>query len=593
MKLHYLFFLLLSVFTNTVTAQNKNDFNWILGYSSANPELFFGGDWINFNEGNPAIQFFDVPEEMWVPCSMSDEDGVLQFYTNGCSIFNANHQTMENGDDINAGIIAEYYCNEVDGGYPSYNSLLALPFPGHPDQYFFIHIRRFSSSLFNKQYMDLLYSRIDMTKNEGLGAVVEKNILLLTDTISLSISAARHGNGRDYWMLAGRNPTSEYHLLLLDTAGIHYQAKQQVDSSWIPGQEFPLMGVFSPDGTKYARIGVPTPPQFMLYDFDRCSGVLSNSRIITVPDSSLYAPWLCFSPNSQYLYLTNFGERLYQFDTEDSDIDASAQLIATYDGNLSIYNLPTSFNAMAIGPDQQIYMSCGNGTNVLHTIHQPDLPGNACDFRQHDLEMPAHSLFFLPNLPNYRLYQATGSACDTLGVQPPVVAFWKSSSDTLMGNLTRSFHDLSWYQPVSWYWDFGDGTTSTLEDNVHTFPAPALYDVCLTVCNATGACDTLCRSIDLQISGSGHIQVPSDVSAGIYPNPAINEIWVTHIAGNDQVFSLYDQLGRIVHEQQLSEKSEAERIVLSTVSPGMFFWVIHTGPSVTGNGKLVLVPETK
>ncbi len=48
---------------------------------------------------------------------------------------------------------------------------------------------------------------------------------------------------------------------------------------------------------------------------------------------------------------------------------------------------------------------------------------------------------------------------------------------------------------VSWDWDFGDGTTSTLENPVHTFGTDSSYAVCLSITTASNCtshyCDTL------------------------------------------------------------------------------------------------------
>jgi hypothetical protein len=55
--------------------------------------------------------------------------------------------------------------------------------------------------------------------------------------------------------------------------------------------------------------------------------------------------------------------------------------------------------------------------------------------------------------------------------------------------------------PYSWWWDFGDGNTSTLEDPTHTYTAPGLYDVTLTVIDDVGAqaTDTTTANITLPV----------------------------------------------------------------------------------------------
>ncbi len=44
---------------------------------------------------------------------------------------------------------------------------------------------------------------------------------------------------------------------------------------------------------------------------------------------------------------------------------------------------------------------------------------------------------------------------------------------------------------VSWYWDFGDGTTDTIQNPIHVFNSKGLKDVSLTVTNALGCSQTI------------------------------------------------------------------------------------------------------
>jgi len=71
--------------------------------------------------------------------------------------------------------------------------------------------------------------------------------------------------------------------------------------------------------------------------------------------------------------------------------------------------------------------------------------------------------------------------------------------DTTANN-TGYFYDLS--TPAgsvdSWFWDFADGTTSTLQNPVHTFAAAGTYDVCLTITADSLSCtSTLCYSVTI------------------------------------------------------------------------------------------------
>jgi PKD repeat protein len=77
-------------------------------------------------------------------------------------------------------------------------------------------------------------------------------------------------------------------------------------------------------------------------------------------------------------------------------------------------------------------------------------------------------------------------------VTPPVAGF----TGTLASGkspLTVAFTDASSNTPTSWYWTFGDGYTSTLQNPSHTYSAKGTYTVSLRATNAGGS-DTLTRN---------------------------------------------------------------------------------------------------
>ena len=74
----------------------------------------------------------------------------------------------------------------------------------------------------------------------------------------------------------------------------------------------------------------------------------------------------------------------------------------------------------------------------------------------------------------------------TVILSPPVAAF---SASPLSGAATTyvTFTDESTLGPTSWLWNFGDGTTSTLQNPVHTYSTNGTFTVNLTVSNAAGS----------------------------------------------------------------------------------------------------------
>lgn len=74
------------------------------------------------------------------------------------------------------------------------------------------------------------------------------------------------------------------------------------------------------------------------------------------------------------------------------------------------------------------------------------------------------------------------------------VADFSFSSD----DLSVAFENLSQGTDLTYFWDFGDGSTSTEENPVYTYSEPGIYGVCLSVFSEDPQCtDTYC--LDIQV----------------------------------------------------------------------------------------------
>ena len=69
-------------------------------------------------------------------------------------------------------------------------------------------------------------------------------------------------------------------------------------------------------------------------------------------------------------------------------------------------------------------------------------------------------------------------------IASPLAGFTTNGSSSCTGSV--SFIDASFNQPNYWLWDFGDGTTSTLQNPTHTYLQAGTYDVSLFVSNGLG-----------------------------------------------------------------------------------------------------------
>jgi uncharacterized protein (TIGR02145 family) len=68
----------------------------------------------------------------------------------------------------------------------------------------------------------------------------------------------------------------------------------------------------------------------------------------------------------------------------------------------------------------------------------------------------------------------------------PIVSFGSDVKNHLAGKAIK-FTDSSLYDPTAWLWDFGDGSTSTLENPSHVYHATGNYTVSLTATNPYGS----------------------------------------------------------------------------------------------------------
>jgi PGF-pre-PGF domain-containing protein len=86
-------------------------------------------------------------------------------------------------------------------------------------------------------------------------------------------------------------------------------------------------------------------------------------------------------------------------------------------------------------------------------------------------------------------------------VVPVVVASFNANVTSGKAPLTVRFEDSSSGDPTAWKWDFGDGTSSTVQNPVHTYTAAGTYSVTLTAIN--GAVNNTAKKDDYITAGNG------------------------------------------------------------------------------------------
>jgi WD40 repeat protein len=390
-----------------LSAQEKRDYIWLSG------RFFWGynplGTMLDFNTHPLNISELTILGSLGESTVMSDTSGQLLFYSDGCMVTNRQHQMMENGDSLNLDIEFEQSCIVDSIGHFLDHGIIALPYPDHPNLYVLYHLTRrdYEESL---TITHLLYSIIDMDTPDGLGRVVVKNQELMEGDFMDGITAVRHGNGRDWWVVVPEFQGNHLLTHLLSPEGPGPTAMVPTDASFANQSRFRSQLVFSPDGTKFARAGANG--EVVVIDFDRCTGTYSNWKQHIVKKYA--GAGVAFSPNSRFLYVST-GLYLHQIDVwADTPVPV---LVGEWDGFSDPF--PSVFFQQRLAPDGKIYMSNGNGIRYLHCINAPDSAGLACDLRQHSIQLFNSNTLSLNNFPYYNLYDFPHSPCDTLGINAP------------------------------------------------------------------------------------------------------------------------------------------------------------------------------
>lgn len=380
----------------------KYDNNWIFGDSTG---LSFSSEPPSYV--NSAITGYEAN------ASISDTDGNLLFYTNGQNVWNKEHQIMPNGDSLEIGRL--FLVSDNDGFSSSITQgTIILPKPGSSEYYiFYIQAQSVPEDLYG-----LEYAVINVDLDGGLGDVTSKNIKIYDGKLSEKMQAVKHANGRDWWLLLRtmkeEDSDTQYFLRYLITPyGIGDATLLEIGSDDLYGTG---EMIFSQDG---ALLAYTLNDYLYLYNFDRCTGELTESNFIQIEDHYLYG--CSFSQNGSKIYLSEgCGKDLYQYEIFDGTIIDSTKKV--------IYHGPTSSycqSQLELGPDRKLYFAFAsdeafsNDYNVrnqnLSVINFPDEAFPSCDFDTNTISLgDKRVLFGLPNMPNYSLGVLIGSGCDTL-----------------------------------------------------------------------------------------------------------------------------------------------------------------------------------
>jgi hypothetical protein len=596
------------------------DSNEIIGFNAFSQRRVFGLAGYRFDQDT--LETFARCDSMFpylltrAMLAMSDAGGNLIFHTNGLRIIDTSGHTMLNGDSLNPGQYADLY----PSFYAAYNTLLCLASPGETSVYYLLHqvIDYDSLGIDSTVYTTALYyTKIDMNLNGGLGGVVEKNVPIPIPASKLGVSnlmACKHANGRDWWVIQPGLRNGCYHSVLLDSTGLHYvqvQCFPEQDTFYdISGQ-----AIFSPNGELYARytatIGVK------LYDFDRCSGLLTNQRVIDGIEGEINIGigigGVCFSPSSKYLYVTNMAN-IYQYSIDNPDVIDIKNSRVEIDTLLGVWStvhplygtIPfvEGIGWMQLAPDGSIIIAPAASALWLKRILSPDNPGQACQFERFSVPLLTWTGLTIPLYPHYRLGALTGSICDTLGLSSlQSTSYWldfgqvEAGSSATLGidvvsrvGYPASLDTLQYRQATGVFSSsLALPTMLPKYDTLH-------YDVSFSPTSAGYVEDTLelhsnYGVVRVRLTGNGISSVGTvasqPVSVQLYPNPANNAVTVYAQGAEIAQALLYSSRGELLKTQSIAQSKG--QLDLAGLPPGLYLVELVLADGRRGVSKLLVI----
>lgn len=479
--------------------------NSVFSQPQMNNWFFTGHNGLSFSSGSPVNIIGGQIIVMEGASAISDKDGQLLFYTDGITVWTRNHTVMGNGTGL-------------AGGYgSSTQSCIIVPKTKDEKQYYIF------TTDDEGGFRGFQYSVVDMTLYSGLGGVTIKNQPLVTPC-SEKVTAIRHCNKKDYWVITHKYGSDAYYAYLATENGVDPNPVISHTGSFIPIQYYTMAGVLksSPDGKKI--IAMQNTIGAELSDFNNQTGIINNTtEIFNHTNTNHYGAE--FSADSKMLYLSIHGywvqsdlrryDGVFQFNLSlptVTDIINSKFQIYRYDDPLS------ELGSMQRGPNGKIYMSQYQKA-YLSVINSPESYGAACNFVDMGVSLPTQAKFSLPNfLNNYSTSADSFHVSNNGFCTGKPVAF----DYTVTGDVTALLWDFD--DPAS-----GPLNTSTIANPSHIFSSQGNYTIKLIKYSPCGN-DTLTRLISV---GSINLSLGNDTAIcekSIYPiipqtNGATSFLW--------------------------------------------------------------------
>lgn len=137
----------------------------------------------------------------------------------------------------------------------------------------------------------------------------------------------------------------------------------------------------------------------------------------------------------------------------------------------------------------------------------------------------------------------------------------------------------------SYFWDFGDGNSSTLVSPVHTYSETGRYEVSLEAIDVSCGKSDIAKQI-IEIITTGIFNIKENNVPVFYPNPAGSSL-IVKTDTKVRYLTIYDSFGREVI-CQIAENGCTEIFVdVSTLHNGVYYLVLSGEDYITSRSKFV------
>ncbi|MFK7783547.1 MAG: PKD domain-containing protein, partial [Crocinitomicaceae bacterium] len=206
-----------------------------------------------------------------------------------------------------------------------------------------------------------------------------------------------------------------------------------------------------------------------------------------------------------------------------------------------------------------------------------------------DLQNPQYT-YLLPGMFDVQLTVSSNEGCSHDTIVSVYITAYPSAEAAIVQDFTEvtageavTFDNLS-SNATSWFWDFGDGSTSTEESPIHTYQSSGNFTVLLVAMNEYGCNDSV--SYTLLVNSEITLFAPNACTPD---ENEFNQSWVYYISGIDESafdLQMFNRWGELVWSSNTPNESWDVSSKGTIVQDGTYTWKMSCKSKMNGEIKV-------